>query len=117
MEEIEEIEKVLEEFKMFVAKDKYRIIERDENYLLMVDYDISEEKRKNVLLELTIDDFVRKDKSRNKKIKGYVYIFHKKVKLLQKYLNEMLDVNLYIKFSSIMEKYVIIISFHESLYG
>ena len=75
MEEIEEIEKVLEEFKMFVAKDKYRIIERDENYLLMVDYDISEEKRKNVLLELTIDDFVRKDKSRNKKLKDMSIYF------------------------------------------
>lgn len=112
-----DIKQVLDKFKELVAQDKYRIIERDENYLLMVDYDISNEKRKQILLNLTEDDFRRKDESRNKNIPGYVYIFHKRVKLLQKYLYEIEDVNLYIKFSSIMEKYVIIISFHESLYG
>lgn len=111
----QELGATLEEFKKYILEGKYRILARDENYILFEDFCITEDERKQILLDLKLEEFKKKDKSRNKKINGYVYIFNKRVQLLRRYLNEIVDVNLYIKISSYIDKNVIVISFHESL--
>lgn len=77
------------------------------------DYIITEKQRENILLELTVNDFYKFEENNHPKYMGYVYIFKKKVKLLQRYLYECTWVNLYIKFSSIIDNIVIVISFHD----
>lgn len=106
-------EEFLESAKELIRQDQYTIIARDENEELLENYLISEDDRKQILLDLEIDDFSKVDKNRNLKFSGLVYIFKKKVYLTDRYLNEDSLVPLYIKMSSQLNDHVIVISFHE----
>jgi len=109
----ENIETFLCNAKCYIKNDCYVISPKDKNDNLMEDYIIKESERKQVLLQLTVNDLIKFEKNNHPNYKGYVYVFKKKVQLLHRYLFEKTWVNLYIKFSSIIENFVIVISFHE----
>lgn len=115
---IEDIEKYLEEIKKLICKDKIRIDrnrKRPKNAALFDNYVITEEDVKNILLELSAEEFSHL--LRNEHL-GYeheiLYVFGKEVKLLKRYEegNELLK--LYIKFNKIDSPcdLLIVISFH-----
>lgn len=117
---ITDIEKYLEEVKEAVNAGRYRFEindNRKDNQDLFIDYLISEEKRKEILLSLTAVDF---SEIRNNTHKGYeherLYVFGKKVKLLCRFDSIEEEVSLYIKFNKLESKYVIVISFHKQRY-
>lgn len=117
---IADIEKYLEEVKDAINAGKYRIEindNRQDNQDLFIDYLMSEEKRKQILLSLSPTDF---SEIKNNTHKGYehelLYIFGKEVKLLHRFDSGEENVCLYIKFNKLEYRYVIVISFHKQKY-
>lgn len=116
----DEIKKYIEEVKTAVRADRYRIDvnkRRQANLDLYKDYVIDEAKSKEILMQLTADDFC--DAVQNEHI-GFeyeqLYIFGKDVKLLQRFGTEEEMVSLYIKFNKLENQFVIVISFHKQAY-
>ena len=114
---IEDVEMYLEDVKEAINAGRYRIAmneNRQDNRDLFVDYVISEEQRKQILLSLEAADF---SEIRNNTHKGYehelLYVFGKDVKLLNRFGSEEEQVSLYIKFNKLESLYVIVISFHK----
>lgn len=114
---LDEIELYLNEMKIAVKKDRYRIdrnTKRKGNNDLFIDYIIDETKAKEILLSLDVIDFSEK---RNNDHKGYeheiLYIFGKDVKLLERFGSKEKIVSLYIKFNKLENHFVIVVSFHE----
>ena len=117
---IEDVEMYLEDVKEAINAGRYRIAmneNRQDNRDLFVDYVISEEQRKQILLSLEAADF---SEIRNNTHKGYehelLYVFGKDVKLLNRFGSEEEQVSLYIKFNKLESLYVIVISFHKQKY-
>lgn len=117
---IEDVEMYLEDVKEAINAGRYRIAmneNRQDNRELFVDYVISEEQRKQILLSLEAADF---SEIRHNTHKGYehelLYVFGKDVKLLNRFGSEEEQVSLYIKFNKLESLYVIVISFHKQKY-
>ena len=117
---IADVEKYLEDVKEAINAGRYRIAmneNRQDNQDLFVDYVISEEQRKQILLSLEAADF---SEIRHNTHKGYehelLYVFGKDVKLLNRFGSEEEQVSLYIKFNKLESLYVIVISFHKQKY-
>ena len=117
---IEDVEMYLEDVKEAINPGRYRIAmneNRQDNRDLFVDYVISEEQRKQILLSLEAADF---SEIRHNTHKGYehelLYVFGKDVKLLNRFGSEEEQVSLYIKFNKLESLYVIVISFHKQKY-
>lgn len=117
---ITDIEKYLEEVKAAINAGCYRIEMNDNrknNQDLFLDYIISEEKRKQILLSLEATDF---SEIRHNTHRGYehelLYVFGKNVNLLRRFLPGEEQVSLYIKFNKLESRYVIVISFHKQKY-
>ena len=117
---IEDVEMYLEDVKEAINAGRYRIAmneNRQDNRDLFVDYVISEEQRKQILLSLEATDF---SEIKHNTHKGYehelLYVFGKDVKLLNRFCSEEEQVSLYIKFNKLESLYVIVISFHKQKY-
>lgn len=117
---IEDVEMYLEDVKEAINAGRYRIAmneNRQDNRDLFVDYVISEEQRKQILMSLEAADF---SEIRHNTHKGYehelLYVFGKDVKLLNRFGSEEEQVSLYIKFNKLESLYVIVISFHKQNY-
>ena len=117
---IEDVEMYLEDVKEAINAGRYRIAmneNRQDNRELFVDYVISEEQRKQILLSLEAADF---SEIKHNTHKGYehelLYVFGKDVKLLNRFGSEEEQVSLYIKFNKLESLYVIVISFHKQKY-
>lgn len=117
---IADIEKYLEEVKEAINAGRYRVEmneNRQDNQDLFMDYLVSEEKRKQILLSLTAMDF---SEIRNNTHKGFehelLYVFGKDIKLLRRFGSGEEQVSLYIKFNKLESRYIIVISFHKQKY-
>lgn len=117
---IADIEEYLEDVKEAINAGRYRVEmneNRQDNQDLFIDYIISEEKRKQILLSLTAMDF---SEIRHNTHRGYehelLYVFGKDVNLLRRFGSGEEQVSLYIKFNKLESRYVIVISFHKQKY-
>jgi len=117
---LEDVEKYLSEVKTAVVNGRYRIDQnsrRQDNLDLFLKYVIDEAKAKEILLSLTAEDFSEIKKN---EYKGFehelLYVFGKKVILLERIGTKEKTVSLYIKFNKLENSFVIVISFHEQRY-
>ena len=115
-----DIEQYLHEVKDAVRNNRYQIDRnqnRQDNINLFVDYILDEAGAKRILLSLDVDDF--SGIKQNDHV-GYrhekLYVFGKKVKMIERYGSTEKEVPLYIKINKLKSKYVIVISFHEQKY-
>lgn len=115
----EEIERYIAGVKASVGIDRYRIDvsrRRQANLDLYKDYVIGEAGSKDILMNLTADDFC--EAVENKHIgfeQEILYIFGKDVKLWQRFGTEAEKVSLYIKFNQLESRFVIVVSFHKQI--
>ena len=116
----EEIEIYLNEVKSAIRNNQYRIernSHRRDNLNLFVDYVIDEEKAKEILISLAVNDF--SEILQNEQV-GYeherLYVFGKNVELLERIGDNSKTVSLYIKFNKLDNCYVIVVSLHEQKY-
>ena len=116
----EEIETYLSDVKTAIGNDRYRIennLKRLDNRDLFWDYVIDEAKAKEILLSLTVSDFLEKIQNEHKGFEHeLLYVFGKDVKLLERVGNREKTVSLYIKFNKLENCFVIVISFHKQKY-
>lgn len=115
-----EIAAYLAEVKRSVKKGRYRIEQnenRRDNIKLLVDYVISCDDVRNILLSLTVEDFSERKQNEHT---GYederLYIFGKDVFLMERFGTGERLVPLYIKINKLKNLLVIVISFHEQKY-
>lgn len=116
----DKIEAYLLQVKDAIFKGNYSIARnsnRQDNNDLFNDYVIDEEKTKEILLTIEVEDF---SEVRHNEHKGYehelLYIFGKEVRLLERWGSEEMIVPLYIKFNKLENQFVIVISFHRQKY-
>lgn len=113
----EEISNYLSEVKKYVNAGQYQISNRTKNQSLYIEYVFSEERCKEIILDLEVDDFsdaVQNDHPQHPE--EILYIFGKEVSLLPKQGGGEENVALYIKFNKLTNLYVIVISFHKQDY-
>ena len=113
----EEISNYLSEVKKYVNAGQYQISNRTKNQSLYIEYVFSEERCKEIILDLEVDDFsdaVQNDHPQHPE--EILYIFGKEVSLLLKQGGGEENVALYIKFNKLTNLYVIVISFHKQDY-
>ena len=113
----EEISNYLSEVKKYVNAGQYQISNRTKNQSLYIEYVFSEERCKEIILDLEVDDF--SDAVQNEHPQHpeeILYIFGKEVSLLPKQGGGEENVALYIKFNKLTNLYVIVISFHKQDY-
>ena len=115
-----DIEQYLSDVKDAVEKDNYRLAmnsKRQDNLDLFTKYVIDEAKAKEIILNLSPDDF---SEILGNEHKGFehedLYVFGKDVTLLERLGTEEKTVSLYIKFNKLDNCFVIVISFHEQKY-
>lgn len=101
-----------------VEGQDYTFIQRDKNEALFSDYIINSRTRKEILLSLTLEDFIKWEYSENTSFANcIVYFFEKTVKLIPRYIEDAKekDVELYIKFTwnDNRDGILVVISFHE----
>ena len=107
----------MNEVKKSVEEGRYQISSRTKNQCLYIDYVFSEQRCKEILLDLEADDFseaVQNDHPQH--TEEILYIFGKDVLLLPKQGGDEETVSLYIKFNKLANFYVIVISFHKQDY-
>lgn len=111
-----DIEVYLSEVKDAVKKDRYRIArnaKRRENLDLFLDYVIDEAGAKEILLGLEPTDFSHILHNEHPGFENeLLYVFGKDVSLLERNGTEEKMVPLYIKFNSLQDGFIIVISFH-----
>ena len=113
----EEIKKYLNDVKSSVNAGKYQFSPRQKNQILYIDYVFSETKAKEIILDLSVNDFSNKVQNDHPDHpEEMLYIFGKDVKLLPKYGGKEKFVSLYIKINKLRNNYVIVISLHEQEY-
>lgn len=113
----DEVRIYLSEVKESVSAGRYQISPRTKNQSLYIDYVFSEERCKEILMALEVDDFsdaVQNDHPQHPE--EILYIFGKEVSLLPKHGGAEETVALYIKFNKLTNYYVIVISFHKQEY-
>lgn len=115
-----EVEEYLSNVKKAVKEGRYEIernANREANSMLFRNYLISEEDAKKIIYNLTPMDFSEAVRNRKPQYADEIlYIFGKKVKLLERYGDAEKEIELYIKFKKESNDYVIVISFHEAKY-
>ena len=115
-----DIEHYLSEVKDAVEKDYYRLdrnARRQDNINLFLDYVIDEAKAKEIILSLTAMDFSEVLRNEHTGFEHErLYVFGKDVVLLERTGTEEKTVSLYIKFNTLENSFVIVISFHEQKY-
>ncbi|TDP51482.1 hypothetical protein EV211_13016 [Aminicella lysinilytica] len=117
---LEDIRKYLEEVHNSIREGNYRIDtnnRRQRNRELYTKYVIDEKLSKDILLSLQPEDF--SEVVNNEHIEyeyERLYIFGKKVLLIERFGEAEKDVLLYIKFNKMEDAFVIVISFHEEEY-
>ncbi len=109
----DDIKKYLEEVKTAINVGRYRVEmndKRQDNQDLFMDYVITEEQIKQILLGLTPMDF---SEIRLNDHEGFehemLYVFGKDVNLLRRFGFGEEQVSLYIKFNKLESRYVIVI--------
>lgn len=113
----DEVVDYLNEVKKSVDEGRYQISSRTKNQCIYIDYVFSEQRCKEILLDLEADDFseaVQNDHPQHPE--EILYIFGKDVLLLPKQGGDEETVSLYIKFNKLANFYVIVISFHKQDY-
>lgn len=113
----DEVRIYLSEVKESVSAGRYQISPRTKNQSLYIDYVFSEERCKEILMALEVDDFsdaVQNDHPQHPE--EILYIFGKEVSLLPRQGGGEETVALYIKFNKLTNYYVIVISFHKQEY-
>ena len=113
----DEVSIYLSEVKKSVSIGRYQISPRTKNQSLYVDYVFSEERCKEILLNLEVNDFsdaVQNDHPQHSE--EILYIFGKEVSLLPKQGGGEETVALYIKINKMTNLYVVVISFHKQDY-
>lgn len=112
-----EIEKYLIDVKQAIKEKRYQVSARDKNEQLFVKYNITEQLREEILLDLQIDDFCEAVHNEHPKFSHEIlYVFGKDVYLLPRFGGKERTVSLYIKFNKLENLYCIVISFHEQEY-
>ena len=114
----EDVEQYLSDVKEAIKKDKVTVSTRDKNDQFFLDYIIDEQKRTEILLDLTVEDFseVVNNEHPGREYE-LLYIFGKDVKLTPRFGGAERSVSLYIKFNKLKNINVIVISFHEQEYS
>ncbi len=116
----DDIEEYLEEVKAAINAGRYRVEmndKRQDNQDLFMDYVITEEQRKQILLGLNPMDFSEICPNDHKGFEHeMLYVFGKDVNLLRRFGSGEEQVSLYIKFNKLESRYVIVISFHKQKY-
>ncbi len=113
----EDIGNFLGEVKDLILRDEYTIYPTEKNNLLDLQYVISEQRKKDILLSLEPDDFSEMRISNDEYFNGdALYIFGKEVPLLERYSNnnKISEVELYIKMDYLKEQTVCVVSFHKA---
>ena len=121
---VQEPEKIVEKLRQTINTGKfgidYTIIPRDKNNSLREKYIIDDYKIKEILLDLTVDDYIKTELSTNKGFPDdIVHFFKKDVCLILRFFDNNIEqqkVKLYIKFTwtkTIKKGNLIFISFHE----
>lgn len=119
----EDVEKYLEQVKELICKGKFRIDrnkKRPKNIALFDNYVITEEDAKNILLDLSAEEFSHLLRNEHPGFEHEIlYVFGKKTELLKRYDEEKDNVDLYIKFNKmdIPFNLLIVISFHVEDYS
>ncbi|MBE5900186.1 MAG: hypothetical protein E7279_11430 [Lachnospiraceae bacterium] len=113
-------ENILSHLRQTLIKGKngvdYTVIPRDKNKELRENFFIDDSRTKEILLSLTAEDYICSEESDNEDFPDdIVHIFIKTEKLIQRFADSFVDVNLYIKFTWPRQnnKKLLIISFHE----
>jgi hypothetical protein len=90
---------------------------RQENQSLYTDYVITEDDCERILLSLQPEDFSKAVNNEHLHHQDErLYIFGKKVSLLERFGSDEKEVMLYIKINKLAKRYVIIVLFHEEKY-
>ncbi len=113
----DEVKLYLRDVKKSVIEGRFQISPRTKNKSLYIDYVFSEERCKQIILDLDVNDFsdaVHNDHPQHPE--EILYIFGKEVLLLPKQGGGEEKVSLYIKFNKLTDLYVIVISFHKQDY-
>ena len=111
----DEVVDYLNEVKKSVEEGRYQISSRTKNQCIYIDYVFSEQRCKEILLDLEADDFseaVQNDHPQHPE--EILYIFGKDVLLLPKQGGDEETVSLYIKFNKLANFYVIVISLKDT---
>ena len=115
-QEKEKVEKFLCKMKNLLISGEYTITVNEKNKRFDREYNVNDEKRKEILNSLTVDDCIQVDKNTNPNFPdSEIYVFLKKATLIVYGENE--DVELYIKMYLQNCGYydmTIVISFHKS---
>ena len=110
----EDVERYLSDVKEAIRKGNYTVSARDKNNQLFLDYIINEQKRTEILLDLTVEDFSEVVNNEHPNFAHeLLYIFGKDIKLTPRFGGAERSVSLYIKFNKLKNMNVIVISFHE----
>lgn len=116
----EEVKRYVTELKMAVQSGLYKIArnrKRQANLDLFRDYVINEEKARDILLSLSVDDFCTVLQNEHEGFEHErLFVFGKNVKLLQRFGMEEEVVSLYIKLNKLADNFIIVISFHKQEY-
>lgn len=116
-EQSELIERIRDTVRTGILGEDYTIIPRDKNRWLRRDYNITDIRIRQILLDLQMGDFVKAAKSDQPKFaQDIIYVFKKDVSLLPRWQEEAdyIVVRLYIKITWPREDLkMLIISFHE----
>lgn len=113
----EHVEEYLRDAKKLIRDGKYNIElgnKREKNRNLFFEYILDDEKSKEILLSLDVEDFSEITKNVHPRYSyEHLYIFGKDVELVQRFGSKEVIVKLYIKFNKLDQNYMIVISFHE----
>lgn len=114
---IDEVRDYLSEVKKYISDGRYQISPRSKNQSIYIDYVFSEERCKEILMDLEVEDFSDTVQNEHSQYpEEILYIFGKEVSLLPKQGGSEETVALYIKFNKLTNLYVIVISFHKQDY-
>jgi len=112
-----EVKAYLDELKRIVRRGRYRVSPRGKNEQLLIEYVLSEDDIKKIILGLKVEDFCEAVFNEHPGFEHeLLYVFGKTVKLQSRFFGTKEAVNLYIKFNKLPNMYVIVISFHKQEY-
>ena len=112
-----EVKAYLDELKRAVKCGRFRLAPRDKNEKLIIQYVLSEDDMKKIILGLKIEDFCEAVINDHPGVEHEVlYVFGRMVKLQSRFYGTEEDVDLYIKFNKLPNMYVVVISFHKQEY-
>lgn len=113
----ENVECYLADVKDAVRANRYVVSARPVNEELFDDYVFDEERQKEILLDLCVDDFCEAVPNEHSDYSHEIlYVFGKDVRLLPRFGGGEVNVSLYIKFNKLENNYTVVISFHEQKY-